>query len=89
MELIITTEEKLKQHIDEVVAKRFDDFLNKINVPQPSEYISRREVAEMLNITTATVDNWANKGRIKPSKIGGRVFYKRGEIEESFKMLNQ
>lgn len=47
----------------------------------PTEYLTRREVAEMLKCDLSTIHNWTKKGKIKPYGIGNRVYYKRHEVE--------
>jgi len=50
--------------------------------PQPiKEYISRREVAKLFNISLVTVNDWTRKGLLSAYKIGKRVYYKPKEVE--------
>jgi len=39
------------------------------------------EVRELLNISPGTLQNLRINGSLKPSKIGGTLFYKRSDIE--------
>ena len=50
---------------------------------EPTKYLSRKEVAEMLGVTLVTISDWTKKGILQSYKIGNRVFYKRHEIETS------
>ena len=50
---------------------------------QPTEYQSRKDVAEMLGVSLVTVSEWTKKGLLKSYKIGNRVYYKRNEVENS------
>ena len=50
---------------------------------EPTQYLSRKEVAEMLGIGLVTVSEWTKKGLLQSYKMGNRVFYKRNEVENS------
>ena len=56
--------------------------LKKSFVPkEPTTYLTRNEVSEMLQVDLSTVHNWTKKGRLKSYGIGGRVYFKRSEVE--------
>ena len=44
------------------------------------ETLTRREVAELLHVTTQTVINYTKKGILKSYKVGRRVLYLKEEI---------
>lgn len=51
--------------------------------PQPAnskEYMTRKEVAALLQITLPTVHDWTKKGVLRAYKIGKRVYYKPAEV---------
>jgi len=50
---------------------------------QNKELLTRAEVANLLNISIATLWNWEKQGILKKYGIGGRVYYKKSEILES------
>ena len=70
--------EGLKAIISETVTKAVSDI-----VSAPEEYLTRQELATRFNVCLATVHNWANKGLLKPHKVGGRVLYKLSEVTAS------
>lgn len=47
----------------------------------PTEYLTRKEVAEFLKADLSTIHNWTVKGKLKAYGIGNRVYYKRAEVE--------
>jgi hypothetical protein len=56
------------------------------NKPAPqnnSDFISRKEVAEIFKISIVTAHEWSSKGILRTYKIGNRIFYKRSEIENA------
>lgn len=44
------------------------------------ETLNRREVAELLHVTTQTVINYTKKGILKSYKVGRRVLYLKEEV---------
>ena len=59
------------------------DTITKALTPQPAggkEYITRKEVAALLQITLPTVHDWTKKGVLRAYKIGKRVYYKPAEV---------
>jgi excisionase family DNA binding protein len=53
---------------------------------QSVKLLTRREVAQMLQISLVTVNDWANKGVLKAHKLGRRVYFKPSEVETSLKL---
>jgi len=56
---------------------------------QPSEYLTRNEVAQLLKVDLSTLWNWQNKGKVIPYTIGNRVYFKRDEIEASLVCIDK
>lgn len=56
---------------------------------EPTEYLTRNEVSELLKINLATVHNWTKRGVLTAYQIGGRVYYKRAEVEAAFVKLKK
>ena len=48
---------------------------------QPTEFLTRTELAELLKCDLSTIHNWTKKGTLIPYGIGNRVYYKRSEVE--------
>jgi len=48
---------------------------------QAPEYLTRSEVAEMLQVDLSTLWNWQKKGKLIPLGLGNRVYYLRSDIE--------
>jgi excisionase family DNA binding protein len=53
----------------------------------PTEYLTRKEVADFLKADLSTIHNWTVKGKLKAYGIGNRVYYKRAEVEQAIKPL--
>ena len=54
---------------------------------EKSEYLSRKEVANLLKISLQTLHDWSKSGIIKPYKIGTRVLYKECEVQEALEKV--
>jgi len=79
------TPEELANLISENVKEQIQNLakgLNQLNQPQQKEVVSRKEVAEMFDVSLVTVHDWMNNDILKPYKIGGRTFFKRSELME-------
>ena len=76
---------------DEIKALREELQDNKANFTPTvqTEYLSRNEVAEMLKINISSVHNWTQKGILQPYQCGGKIFYKRSEVETAIVKLQK
>ena len=68
--------------------KQIEDLKKNYQPKEPTEYLTRSEVAEMLKIDISTVHNWTKRGILTSYGIGKRVYYKRKEIEKAIQKLN-
>ncbi len=71
----------LKKELQEIK----DNFIPK----EQTKYLSRNQVAEMLGINVSSVHNWTQKGILQAYQIGGRVYYKRKELEAAIVKLQK
>jgi DNA invertase Pin-like site-specific DNA recombinase len=77
------SDEELLNSISEVVAKQITELKKEFQPKEPSQYLTRNEVAKMLKIDLSTVHNYSNKGILKRYSMGGRVYYLRSEVEKA------
>lgn len=54
---------------------------------QENTFLTRKEVAQLFKVSTATVDIYAKKGYIKPLGIGRRVLFRASDIEDALVQL--
>jgi excisionase family DNA binding protein len=80
--------EQLGVLLNEIITSKFNDLKKHFQPKTPTEFLSRREVAQMLKINLSTVHNWTKNGTLQAFQIGGRVFYKRELIENAIVKLN-
>lgn len=88
-------EATLIHHITaEQLAKLFADLQNQINElklhyepKQPTEYLTRKEVAQLLKTSLVTIHTWCKTGKLNSYGIGNRVYFRRSEIESAIMRL--
>jgi len=61
---------------------------NEFQPKQPEQYLTRKEVKELLKIDLSTLWSWTKRGKLKSYGIGNRIYYKRSEIEENLIPIN-
>lgn len=83
IQFIQTTPEQLNTQIAETVKNQLSDFLENYKPKQPNDYLTRKEVSELLKVDLSTIHNWCKSGKLKPLGIGNRVYFLRFEIEQS------
>ena len=84
----LTTNE-LRSLLKESVKQEFNQLKEEILCKTPTQYLTRKQVAKMLDINLTTLNNWTNKGVLISYGIQGRVYYKRDEVERAFIELKQ
>jgi excisionase family DNA binding protein len=84
------TPDQFEETIKKAVKSQLDSLRNEIAPVQPKEeYLSRKEVADLLKVELSTLHNWCKKGKLKPYGIGNRVYFLRSDIEKALVPLNQ
>jgi len=73
----------LMKKIDLIVEQRLQQILHKLEPPQRTRYLSRKEASTILKITLPTLHDWAKAGLVKSHKIGSRVLFNEQELEEA------
>ncbi|WP_430410221.1 helix-turn-helix domain-containing protein [Kordia sp.] len=84
-----TTPDEIAEAIAKSVKTQLDELKKNWQPKEPTEYLTRNEVAEMLSIDLSSVHNWTKKGIITAYQISGRVYYKRKQIENALIELKQ
>lgn len=74
IQIVELTTDELSNIISDCLKKHFKP-------KEPTEYITRAEVSDMLKINLSSVHNWTKKGILTAYQIGGKVYYKRAEVE--------
>ncbi len=75
--------QQLQDAISNDVKNQLEELKESFQPKSPEELLTRTETAELLKINLSTVHNWTKKGRLKPYGMGGKVYYKRSEVESA------
>jgi hypothetical protein len=80
MNLELIYPEELKQDISKLRSELAEIKMN-LQPKEPTKYLGRKEVAEMLDVNISTIHNWTVKGILTALQIGGRIYYKTKDVE--------
>lgn len=83
VQLIQITEEKLTNTIVESFKNELEILKTQFQPQQPTEWISRKNVAKMLGVSFTTLYSWNRKKILIAYSIGNRVYYKRDEVNNA------
>ncbi len=78
----------LAKEVTEIVVKEINSLKDQFQPKQPTEWLTRTEVKELLKVDLSTIHYWTKKGKLKSYGIGNRVYYKRSEVELAIIPLN-
>ena len=87
MQMIGMSFDDLKNLFGQVVKTELEAVKKHLQPKQPNEYLTRKEVSEMLKIDLSSVHNWSKRGILKPHQIGNRVYFKMSEVENAIVQL--
>ena len=89
LQFISITPEKLQNAIIEGLKTQIESLILLSQQKEQNEYLTRLDVAELFQIDVSSVHNWTKKGILQSYQIGGRVYYKRTEVENSIIKLKK
>jgi excisionase family DNA binding protein len=74
---------ELRAMIGDIIEEKLRQFKPEHTTPSenPGEYLSRKEVCQLLKISMATLHYYTKDGILNSYKIGGRVLYKASEVQ--------
>ncbi len=69
------------------ISKRLDVIVNNLSLmgPNPEQFVDNDKFVQLMNISKRTAQNWRDEGKIAFSQIGGKIYYRYGDIEELLK----
>ena len=89
MQMIGMSFDDLKNLFGQVIKTELEAVKKHLQPKQPNEYLTRKEVSEMLKIDLSSVHNWSKRGILIPHQIGNRVYYKLQEVENAIVKLKR
>lgn len=89
IQFIQITPQQLQDAIIEGVKTQLDNLKKDFQPKEPTEYLTRQDVSELLKIDLGTVHNWSKNGKLNPYGIGNRIYFKRKEVEKAIIQINK
>lgn len=89
IQFVQVTPEQLQDAIIEGVNAQLNELKEHFQPKKPNKYLTRQDVAEMLQIDLSSVWNWTKKGVLTSYQISGRVYYKLNEVEQAIVKLKK
>jgi excisionase family DNA binding protein len=77
------TPDKFKEELIFSLKEVIQELIIELKEEKPIEYLTRKQVAEILKISIVTISDWNNKGILKPYRIGNLIRYKSNELQEA------
>lgn len=87
-QLIGVSPEEFKESILVDVRAELKTLSQNFQPITPPEYLTRKEVSEILKVSLVTLSDWNKKGILKPYRLGNLIRYKRKEIENALISIN-
>jgi excisionase family DNA binding protein len=81
----------------EIIEQRFNDLeklirlsmaTQKVEAPTAPKYITKKDAADYLGISTVTLDRMTADGSIQAYRLGGRVMFRINDLEKALKPIN-
>jgi hypothetical protein len=82
MEAIILSKEQFQD-----LNKRLDEITNRLSTKEvnPEQFVDNNDFLQLMKISKRTAQNWRDEGKIAFSQVGGKIYYRYGDIEELLK----
>ena len=81
VQLLGMTQEENNLPIFNYIDKKFDELKKSFQQKEPTKYLTRHQVAEMLSVDLSTVHNLCKRSVLQKMQIGGRVLFLRSHVE--------
>jgi len=87
IQLIQLSPEEFENRIVAGVKAEIDSLKKEFQPKEPTEYLTRNQVRDLLQVNLSTVHNLTKRGTLKAYGIGARVYFKRNEVEQAIKPI--
>ena len=76
---------ELKEIMGEVVEEKLKEFSPQVvpTNPHQKEYLTRKEVCELLHISLSTLWHYTKYGKLERYRIGGRILYRSEDVRNA------
>ena len=83
-----TTPQQLRENILKDVRTELKEIVLNFQPKKQTEYLTRKEVANILKVSLVTLSDWNKKGVLKPYRLGNLIRYKRAELDQALISIN-
>lgn len=88
IQFIQVSADQYRKEIVSDIKEQINQLRSEFQPKTPTEYLTRREVSDLLKIDLSTVHNWTKSGKLTAYGIGHRIYFKRSEIELALIPIN-
>ncbi len=92
-QLVVTDLAELRTMILESVKEALGSTPQQQSIPTPvpaqEDLISRKQAAQLFQVSLVTLNDWAKKGFIPFYRMNRRVYYKKSEVLNSLRAVNR
>jgi hypothetical protein len=88
VQFISTSPKALANLISDAVKLQLEDLKKNFEPKIPTEFLTRNEVKDLLKVDLSTVHNLTKRNVLVKYGCGGRVYYKRSEVEQAIEKIN-
>jgi len=82
------TPEELKEKILQDFRAELKQLTQNINPKIQEEYLTKREVSQILKVSLVTIHDWNKKKILNPFRLGNLIRYKRTDIDKALIRIN-
>lgn len=83
MDVIIISKKEFDSFKNEII-QEISQLVGKSGIGEPSTWLRTSDVCRILKLSTSTLQNLRNSGKIPFTKLNGAILYRRTDIESLF-----
>lgn len=87
IQVVQLTADELKKAITDSIKEQFEELRESLPKNHPDEYLTRKQVCELLKVDQSTVWAWTKRGKLISYQISNRIYYKRIEVEQAIQQI--
>lgn len=84
----IVDSEEIKQALVQSIQAELQMLKSSLGTSERDRFLTRKEAAEMLDISYTCLNDWCKKGILIPLKMGNRTYFKLSDIESKLNSSN-
>jgi len=84
-----TSKDELIYTIIKGVEEKLNEFEKNFQPKEPTLWLTKKEVSNILSISIVTIDDWSKKGILNPYRIGNRIRFRKSDVEKALTKINE